>query len=133
MSVRDLSPAVFRGEVNGTLRERGGWLRPYFFAEQASLATSYARGTQPLCCVLQGQSMLDLTEPNPMNPVHRDVVQRLEARFDHYARQTPSFRAGKDSAGRLLPAVEPVPVCVFRVAPVGCTHVALFALCIDLA
>ena len=84
MSVRDLSPAVFRGEVNGTLRERGGWLRPYFFAEQASLATSYARGTQPLCCVLQGQSMLDLTEPNPMNPVHRDVVQRLEARFDEW-------------------------------------------------
>lgn len=82
--MKDLSQPVFRGEVSGNLRDRGGWLRPFFFAEEISLATSYARGTEPLCCVLQGERHLDLTEPDPMNPDHRQVVQRLTKRFDEW-------------------------------------------------
>ena len=88
-SMRDLSPVVFRGEPTGTLKPKGGFLKPYFFAESHDQAKLYAgRGTDPLCCVMQGTTALDLTCPNPRNPVHAAIVKELTEAFDDWTCRT---------------------------------------------
>lgn len=82
--MRDLSPTIFRGQPDGDLRTNADFMRPLFFAEDFNLAQSYARGTQPVACVLQGTRALDLTEPDYSNPLHRELVARLTARFPQW-------------------------------------------------
>lgn len=82
--MRDLSPVVFRGEPDGVLREHGSFLRPYFFAESYDQAASYGRGTDPIACVLKGRRFLDLATPDPFNPAHKEIAQRMEARFPEW-------------------------------------------------
>lgn len=83
--MQDLSPVVFRGESDGKLKPTGGWRYPYFFAERLDQAELYAgRGTQPIACVLQGSNLLDLTEPDPTNPFHRQVVEEVAAQYDDW-------------------------------------------------
>ena len=83
--MHDLSLVVFRGEREGVLKASGGNAAPYFFAERYDQAELYAgRGTEPLMCVIQGASALDLTEPSRSNPVHVAIVEELKARYDDW-------------------------------------------------
>ena len=79
------SPALFRGEPDGQLRERGSWLRPWFFAEQYNQANRYAgHGTVPVTCVISAARVLDITEPDPMNMEHRRLVKLMEKRHPQW-------------------------------------------------
>ncbi len=83
--MRDISPVIFRGEDNyDQLREAGGWTRPWYFAEDFGQAKLYASGRDPVAYVLQGEQVLDLTQPDPHDPRHKAVVEELTAEFDDW-------------------------------------------------
>lgn len=83
--MRDLSPTVFRGEYSGHLRDDEGHLRPYFFAERLNQAKLYAgRGTDPIACVIQGSTILDLTALDFRNETHNLLVKKLTEMFDDW-------------------------------------------------
>ena len=83
--MRDLSPVIFRGERDGTLKASGGAGTPYFFAERYDQAALYAgRGTLPVAAVVQGSTVLDITELDRRNPVHCKVMAELIAEFDDW-------------------------------------------------
>lgn len=83
--MHDLSPVIFRGERDGTLKVDGDYWRPWFFAERYDQAKLYAgRGTEPLSCVIQGGSLLDLTNPSHRNPAHVEIIKALEDEYDDW-------------------------------------------------
>lgn len=83
--MRDLSPVVFRGEYTGKLKPAGGYLSPYFFAENYDQAALYAgRGTVPVAAVVHGKTVLDLTALDYTSPVHRKLMEDLTAEFDDW-------------------------------------------------
>lgn len=88
---RDLSPVLFRGEPDNRLRERGNWQRPWFFTEdysQAKLRSGSSKWPdprdEPVACVLVGGAVLDLTEPDRLNPQHRSIIEALTKEFDSW-------------------------------------------------
>jgi len=82
--MRDLSPVVFRGESDGSLKAEGGLLYPYFFTERYDQARLYAGPTEPLACVIQGSSFLDMTAPDWQNPLIQKLITDFAAEFDDW-------------------------------------------------
>lgn len=82
--MRDLSPTLFRGNING--RNPGdGDHHPFFFAEKLEHAKRYtAPHAEPSAYVICGQKFLDLTEPDPRNPHHQQLVKHLLAHHDEW-------------------------------------------------
>jgi hypothetical protein len=104
--MKPLSGVVFRGEPNGVLRERGDWLRPWFFAESFRHAESYASGGSPVCCTIQGNRVLDLTKPDFRNPEHVRLNELMKAEFpewiDRQSGEEKSFWDYRECADQYL-------------------------------
>ena len=79
-------PVVFRGERDGQLRQTGGWLQPWFFAERIEHAERYAGpGTEPAVARIVATNVLDLTEvENGVAPGVRQVIEAYAREFDDW-------------------------------------------------
>lgn len=103
MNTKIQSPVVFRGEKTGNLRETGGFLRPYFFAEQLSQAELYAgKGTHPVACKINGR-ILDLTDIESM-PSDSDAAQVIQALREEYDDWTDRYSGEPCDAAELIQA-----------------------------
>lgn len=80
--LRTLSPVVYRGESTGELRKDNG--HPFFFAEHHEQAKLYAVNTEPLCCVLKGKQVLDLTKLDYRAPELRAFMDAVSQEFDEW-------------------------------------------------
>lgn len=79
-----MTPVVlFRGQPDGSIRQEGGPGFPWWFSESYMHARDYARGTDPAALVprLDSLKVLDLTTIDYHNPIHRELIDRLQARF----------------------------------------------------
>lgn len=79
-----MNPVVlFRGQPDGSIRQEGGPGFPWWFSESYMHARDYARGTAPTALVprLDSLKVLDLTTIDYHNPIHRELIDRLQARF----------------------------------------------------